>query len=609
MAKHRLHVEGLENTGDMERLRRRLLAIPGVQSVSADLLTRQFRVEGPGHLPLLGLLETVHAAGFWADPLPAEELFPDLNAERSLARRGTLRAALLCLPPLLVDLLALPVFPLLAALWNLLALFLLFPPLFSPAFTSRGKPVPGLLLLRFFGLLLLFPASILGEGMASLPTLALLILVLSRNLEKAMIAVIRSLEPRSPEGLSELFARKPEEQEELERLSIHAPLVLMGASLISASIAWTRGLPLPGILMSAAAPLFLLSPRSLGLVLSPTLLVAALLAMRRGAWIRDLPGFASLSSVRRIAFDRLGVLGQGKARVERMELLGKEPSEKVCALVSASLEEAEHPYLKAIADFASRRSEGGAKVLSVLRSPGAGLRAEVAGRTLLLGYDWFLVKEGVLLEEASREALEDASLSPVYLALDGDLAAVFGIADEDSPEMPGLLRRLRRKGVESLLLSGEAPHVIEAIGKRAGLGLSRGGLSPDERARVLLEGEGLSLALGTGSPDAALLAAANLAMSIGSEESISGKLDARIPSGNLSLLHDLLSLSRYALSILRLHRRLLFLFPAILLPLALAGIASPLFLLFFAELLPLLFLLGALRLQTFSFESVRKTSD
>ncbi len=559
MAEIRLTVKGLAGWEDPPRVARILRGVPAVEDVSVDAASGQAWARGRGHLPLLGMLEALHREGYEAEPATEDTLFPSIFRDEQTVLRRMRGALLWTLALLLVDLLmpagriALTAGMLLVlgflsttgrALWRTAV-----PMLRRGRWGETPRAAIALLLLSVS----LPLAWMNGEQVFfSLPALVGTLLLLSRWLELRWRRVLRNdLKDGDSRAsiLQEAFGGADAPEGANKRVGDALAMALPILLLLWLAMSLVLHLGSAAILRGLAA--VLLAGGSRGLTLSyPSVMVAGLTrAFSFGLVFRRARILRNFHRADILATDRVGVLTRAQAEVESVKVLGSSSTDRIYSEAAGALAEAAHPLLQALHRFLSDRAETESHPLSVIRRPGGGLEAETAGRNLLIGHPWFLQREGVDLEEV-REVLEhfgEQGLSIVTLAVDGKMRAVFGLRVDARPEAPSLIRRIAEFGLAPVLLTGESEGLARRVAESNGMSEFHGGLGSDERARVLREKTQAGAkvaAVGIGSHDAPVLAAADFPVSLG-PEAPAEKPGLILPSGRPADLLDALAFSRH----------------------------------------------------------------
>ncbi len=142
--------------------------------------------------------------------------------------------------------------------------------------------------------------------------------------------------------------------------------------------------------------------------------------------------------------------------------------------------------------------------------------------------------------DAAATAMLADGLSPVFVAMDGQVAGVAGIGDALRPDAHDTVRRLRDRGVHVLIASGDHPDVVARIGAELGLPAAdaHGGLTPEAKRDLVAhlvsarEGSGSIVMVGDGVNDAAALALADVGVAV------QGGMGASIVASDIVLTRD-----------------------------------------------------------------------
>ncbi len=372
----------------------------------------------------------------------------------------------------------------------------------------------------------------------------------------------------------------------VQRLADRVAAVFVPAAMAAAAIAFASWLllapapALPQALIAAVSVLLVACPCAVGLAVPAAVTVAAGRGAALGVLLADAAALERLARVDTVLFDKTGTLTEGRPELVAVAAAPGRSEDEALAL-AASLERlGSHPAGRAIAAAAQARglplhaaSDGRARA-------GMGIAGTVAGRRLALGSDRFMAVQGVdaapLAAAAHRHAA--AGATTVFMAADGEAAALFALADRPSPGTREAVARLAAMGLAVAMATGDSPAAGGAIARRLGIGEVAGGLMPDDKAREIarLRRRGRRVAfVGDGINDAPALAAADVAIAIGSGSDLAVEnADIVLMSGGAMGAVRAVALARRTLATIRQNLLWAFLYNALLIPVA-AGALQP----------------------------------
>lgn len=276
-------------------------------------------------------------------------------------------------------------------------------------------------------------------------------------------------------------------------------------------------------------------------------------AARLGAIIKGGLFLETLGRVDTVVFDKTGTLTYGKPEVRQVVPVdGVDPSTLLVAAATAEVR-SEHPLGKAIVEYAASCHVVIAEPDTFTYTPGRGVTVTSADRTLLAGSEALLQDRGIAIPVGFATDLGAASA--VFVAREGRLLGAIGIADPIRPEAKPALADLSRQGLSTLLLTGDARPVAEAVARAAGITDVEAHLLPQDkhrRVRELVDAGHVVAMVGDGINDAPALAAASVGIAMGSGTDV-----ARESAGIVLLGNDL---SRFAetVALARRTRRIVF---------------------------------------------------
>jgi Cu+-exporting ATPase len=204
-----------------------------------------------------------------------------------------------------------------------------------------------------------------------------------------------------------------------------------------------------------------------------------------------------------------------------------------------------------------------------------GRRVAVGNATLMREMQ---VEPGPLRARADQLASE--ARTPVYVAVDGRVAAVIAIADPIRATSPAAVDRLKRMGLEIVLLTGDDRKTAEAVARAVGIERVIAQVLPDEKLeqvrRVQRQGKVVAL-VGDGLNDAPALAQADIGIAMGTGVDVALEAaDVVLMRSDLLGVADAIGLSRRTMRIVRQNLFWAFVYNVIGIPVA-AGALYPAF--------------------------------
>ena len=280
-------------------------------------------------------------------------------------------------------------------------------------------------------------------------------------------------------------------------------------------------------IVNAVAVLIIACPCALGLATPMAIMVASGKAAAAGVLFKNAEAIEAMRKVDTLVIDKTGTLTVGHPQVAEVVLAGAGAGtpdvagENALLALAASLEQgSEHPLAAAIVDAARGRKLALLQAAEFLARPGKGVTGSLAGRPVALGNAALMadlkVDAGAMLARA--ETLRQAGRTVMFVAHDGQLAGLIGVADPVKANAAQAIRQLRAEGLRIVMLTGDAKTTADAVARLLGIDEVIAGVLPDRKAATVqgLQAEGRVVAMaGDGINDAPALALADVGIAMG----------------------------------------------------------------------------------------------
>jgi Cu+-exporting ATPase len=358
-------------------------------------------------------------------------------------------------------------------------------------------------------------------------------------------------------------ASKPPVQRLVDKVSGVFVPVVVGIALLT-WVFWFFHSGFTSALLPAVAVLVIACPCALGLATPTALMVGVGAAARAGILIRNAAALEGAQKLDTLVFDKTGTLTQGVPEVTAVVPANESTPDEVLEVAAALESRSEHPIGRAIV-----RRKVSRRVVRDWRSHGGrGVSGTIDGQPARLGSPNFLEKDNPGLEG-----------TVVGVALGSRFLGWIVLADALRESSAGAVARLRAMGIEPVILSGDHPGAVARIAAELGIARWKGGVLPDVKAAEIdaLRKEGRNIGMaGDGVNDAPALAKADVSFALASGSGASLDVaDVTLMKNDLAGIADAIALSRATLAKIRQNLFFAFVYNVLGLPLAAAGMLSP----------------------------------
>jgi P-type Cu+ transporter len=338
-------------------------------------------------------------------------------------------------------------------------------------------------------------------------------------------------------------------------------------------------------LITLVEVLIIACPCALGLATPTSILVGTGKGAENGILIKGADSLELAHKIHTIVLDKTGTLTLGQPTVtDFFTVKGTaEGNELELLQWAASLEQySEHPLATAVVQYAHSQAVKPLEAQEFLAIPGSGVEAVVGDRRVQIGTQRWMAEMGIPTQALQTQTtqLETLGKTAIWLAVDGTMQALIGIADALKPSSPAAVKTLQNMGLEVVMLTGDHRATAEAIAAQVGITHVLAEVRPDQKAdaiRRLQKGDNIVAMVGDGINDAPALAQADVGIAIGTGTDVAiAASDITLVSGDLQGIVTAIQLSRATMRNIRQNLFFAFIYNIAGIPIA-AGILYPLF--------------------------------
>ena len=317
---------------------------------------------------------------------------------------------------------------------------------------------------------------------------------------------------------------------------IFVPAVVLSAAIAFVVWLWFGPAPaLPFAILAAVSVLIIACPCALGLATPMSIMTATGRGAQAGILIKDARALDGLARATHLVVDKTGTLTLGKPTVQEIISLNGTEAPRLLSVAAALEAGSEHPLAQAVVDAAKDQGIEVEPVRDFQAEIGSGVRGEVDGLQLAFGNAALMAAVGVAIEGATGEAdqMRDRGRTVMYLAIDGQLAALFSLMDPVKETAKSAIHHLQSNGIAVIMSTGDSPRTAAAIANELNIKEVHAGQRPEDKLALVnqLKTNGGTVAMaGDGVNDAPALSAADIGIAMGRGA------DVAIDSADLTLL-------------------------------------------------------------------------
>jgi Cu+-exporting ATPase len=365
--------------------------------------------------------------------------------------------------------------------------------------------------------------------------------------------------------------------------SYFVPAVIV-ASIIT-FVVWSFAGPEPRLahaIVNAVAVLIIACPCALGLATPMSIMVGTGRGATAGVLVKSAEALESLEKIDTLIVDKTGTLTEGKPRLVSVIALNGTNETELLRLAASVERGSEHPLASAIVTGAEQKNLRLGEAHAFQSITGKGVLGKVEGHSVALGNSKLLeqfkieASAGVELAETRRNEGETV----MFVAVDGQLTGLLGVADPIKESTAEAIRELREDGIRIVMVTGDNRTTADAVARKLGIDEVVADVLPEQKGQVVksLQAQGRSVAMaGDGVNDAPALAQAQVGIAMGTGTDVAiESAGVTLVKGDLRGIVRARKLSRATMRNIRQNLFFAFVYNALGIPIA-AGVLYPIF--------------------------------
>lgn len=333
-------------------------------------------------------------------------------------------------------------------------------------------------------------------------------------------------------------------------------------------------------LIAGVSVLIIACPCAMGLATPTSIMVGTGRAAEMGVLFRKGDSLQRLHETTIVAVDKTGTLTKGRPELADLIVANGYNRAEVLELVASVETTSEHPIATAIVEAAKAENLPQHPLHDFASITGFGVSAQVQGKTVLVGADRFMKREGIEMGQLETEgnALGKVGKTPIYASIDGKIAAVLAVADPLKETSLAAISAMHDLRIKVAMITGDNQGTADYIATELGIDYVVAEVLPEGKVSVVKDLQSRHSTLtyvGDGINDAPALATADVGIAIGTGTDVAIEAaDVVLMSGDLNGVVNAFTISKKTLQNIKQNLFWAFGYNVLLIPVA-AGVFYP----------------------------------
>ena len=320
-------------------------------------------------------------------------------------------------------------------------------------------------------------------------------------------------------------------------------------------------------------------PCSLGLATPLAIVISSGNASKKGILVKTSEALENAHKVKTICFDKTGTLTKGELTISKIYNYSNLSENEIIKLVASIENKSEHPIAKAIVNEAKNKKIDLEEITDFKTIPGYGVSAMIKENQYLIGNKKLMTENNItILQEQDELDLVSDGNSILFIAENQNLIALIGVKDVLKNESIDIVKKLQKRNIEVVMLTGDNEKTAKAIAKQIGVNKVIANVLPKQKAEEIkkLKEKGLVMMCGDGINDSVSLVTADIGVSVSSGTDIAmDSSNVVLMNDNLDKIEDLLSISQKTIRNIKQNLFWAFFYNICMIPIA-CGVLEPL---------------------------------
>ena len=290
-------------------------------------------------------------------------------------------------------------------------------------------------------------------------------------------------------------------------------------------------------------------PCSLGLATPLAIVIASGNASKKGILVKTSETLENAHKVKTICFDKTGTLTKGELSIYKLYNYSNIDEKEILKIVASIENKSEHPIARAIVKKAQDEKIKLKEIKEFKAIPGFGVEAIIeSGEKYLIGNKKLMLENNIKIEnEKDEQELVSDGNSILFVSSNNKIVALIGVKDILKENVKGVIKKLKQRKINLVMLTGDNEKTAEIIAKEIGIEKVISNVTPKEKAEQIkkLKEDGIVMMCGDGINDSVSLVTADIGVSVSSGTDIAmDSSQVVLMSDNLEKIDDLIDISK-----------------------------------------------------------------